>query len=571
MNIRVRNSFSEALGYNLLALLFFILLTSAVSFLLHLSVSAAILPVSLILASIFTYLFIAKGKCFLYSLLTVILILIFSCLVSGLIYDTTYDSYSYHYNAVVMMSKGWNPFYETPWNDSMWNRHYAKGLEIMQSAVLALTGNLQSSKSINLMFILSAASIAWFTIGKVFPAVSCRWKIAIVIMMVANPVVLSQMTTAYNDYMLWIETVLLCCSFLLIWKDGRDITYYSLLLMVFVIGINSKFTHFYYLGMQCIFFAVWCCLAKRFYIVGRGVVTLLLAVLIGGLLIGFNPYIINTVEYGNPCYPLVGGDVDIMTRNTPEMYMHSNRVTNFFMSLLSTDDVPWAYLNGNTDLSDCLKCYSVDARVNGFGLFMLPLILLGIVLMFCNRASWKWWIVYIFCLALGFSFEQSWWARYVPFIWALVIIPVLNFTAEDNGSRKLLKNIMAVTMFALVVINAVIATGGSLITRCRYTCYINYIVDAQKKSGKPVKVAGMNYTMRQIFDERGVDYVEYEDAHLLKDSSNLFVLYYLYYPIFAELPEEDYPSLYEPPESKWDKLMNLPARKYDPTHHDEKP
>lgn len=557
------NSFSEALGVNLLALLFFILLTSGVSFILHLSISAAIFPISLILAGGFTYMFIARGKVLFYSLLSVIFLFLFSCLFCSLIYDSTYDSYGYHFNSVVMMVKGWNPFYEVPWDGSIWNRHYAKGLEIMQGAVLAITGNLQSTRCVNFLFVLSAASLTWYTLGEVFPMVSRWWKIAIVIMVVANPVVICQMTTAYNDYMLWIETVLVSCSFLLIWKHGHMIKPYLLLLMVFVIGVNSKFTHFFYLGLECLFFAIWCCCAKRYYIVMRGVMTVLLAIVVGVIVIGFNPYIQNTVEQGNPFYPLLGGNVDIMTGNTPAIFKESNRVTNFFKSMFSIGDMPWAYLNGKFNLYECLKCYSVDSRVNGFGLLMLPIVLSGVVLMFCNKASWRWWIVYIFCIIMSFSFEQSWWARYVPFVWALVIIPVLNYAADNNGISNMLKKGLAIGVFSLVLINASLATAVSLMARYSYTSYINYIIKSQKESGKPIRVGIVNYSFRQIFDEKGVAYKEYRNEELTSNCSHLFMLYdFCNDNIIIELPAEDYPELYHVPESTLERIINLPNRKY---------
>lgn len=566
MKVKIDNSFSEALGGNLLALLFFMLLTSGISFLLHLPISAAILPLSLILSGAFTYMFIARGRVLLYSLMSVILVLLFSCLICSVVYDSTYDSYGYHFNSIVMMVKGWAPVYEVPWNGSIWNQHYAKGLEIMQADILSFAGNLQSTRAVNFLFVLSCVSLTWYTLGEVFPSVSRLWKMIIVFMVFANPVVICQMTTAYNDYMLWPEMAILCCSFMLIWKHDGLVTPYLLVLMIFVIGINSKFTHFYYLGVECLFFAIWCGFAKRYYIVLRGVMTVLLAVVVGVFVVGFNPYVLNTVQQGHPFYPLLGGCVDIMTDNTPSIFAGSNRIANFFKSMFSIGDEPWAFFSGNVNLYDCMKCYSVDSRINGFGLLMAPMILLGVILMFCNKASWRWWLVYVFCLVMGFSFEQSWWARYVPFIWALVIIPVLNYAVRDNGIGKVFKKTIAVVVLTFVVINASLAVAVSLMARYSYTSYINYIVNSQKKSGKPIKVSNMNYAFCQIFDENGIDYEEFRSEELVKDNYHLFVLYDLCDDnIIAELPPEDYPALYDEAESTLDKLINLANHKYQPS------
>lgn len=314
MKRTVKNRFSEALGACSLALLFFMLLLSGCSFLLQLHINSAILPSSYILALCVTYAFFARGKAFLLASLTTLLTLIGSAIVCSLIYDNSYDTYGYHYNVVVMLVKGWNPVDSLPWDGSLWSQHYAKGLEMMQAAILAFTGNLQSTKCVNFIFVLAAASLAWSAIGKVFPTVSRLWKTTIVIMLVSNPVVICQLTTSYNDYALWVEMVIMTCALLLIWENSKTISPYLLLSMVFVIGINTKFTHFYYLGMECLFFAAWCLCTKKYFIILWGAVTVISAVLVGTLLVGYNPYVSNTAGYGNPFYPLLGGSVDIMSQ-----------------------------------------------------------------------------------------------------------------------------------------------------------------------------------------------------------------------------------------------------------------
>lgn len=564
-----KNSFSGALGIFLLALLFFMQLVSGVALLLHIRVNMAIFPISMVLAGGLAYLLSARGKVLLYSILSAILLIVCSCAICSLIYDSTYDSYSYHYNSVVMMAKGWNPVYEAPWNGSIWNQHYAKGLEVMQAVVLTFTGDLQSTKCVNLMLVFASASLVWFTLGEIFPRISRLWKMAIVFMVIANPIVICQMTTAYNDYMLWPETVLLTCSFLLTWKNPRMVMPYLLLMMTFVIGINSKFTHFYYLGIGCLFFASWCLCAKRYNMILPDVVTVLCALVIGIFTIGFNPYVLNTVGYGNPLYPLLGSDIDIMTYNTPEMYQDSNRFLNFLMSLLSIGDTPWSFFTGGFTLSECLHTYTMDSRTNGFGIFMAPILASGVILMVCNKASWRWWVIYVFFLSIGFSFEQSWWARYVPFLWALVIIPVLNYAVDNRHARKSCqrtKRILALLILSLVFVNASLAAAVSLMSRYSFTAYINCIIESQKKSRKPIKVTNMNYTFHQIFKENGVDYEECELKQIADNSDNLFTIYALYKAdVVALLPEEDFPELYLEPTTLMEKLIDFPKRKYDPT------
>lgn len=561
------NRFSAATGGTLLAFLFFMLLTEGFSFLLHLPVNGVILPLSLVLASLFCYLYIARGKVLIYALVTVIALIVSSCILFSFLYDSAYDSYGYHFEAVVMMEKGWNPVFEIPWNESVWNQHYAKGLEMLQAAVFAFTGNLQSTRCVNVLLVAAMASLSWFTLAEVFPSVSRLRKAAIVIMIIANPVVICQLTTAYNDYMLWPETVQLCCSFLLIWNNERELFPYLILLMAFVIGINSKFTHFFYVGLECLFFALWCVFSKKKHILLRGVVTVLLAVFIGIVIVGFSPYILNSVGYGNPFYPLLGGHADIMTENTPAIYEGSGRIVNFVKSMLSIGDAPWAFFCGEFAAYDVLQCYSVGSRVNGFGIMMAPLLILGLILMIFNRASWKWWAVYVYCLVVSLAFDQAWWARYIPFLWALVIIPVMNYAVKHGSPERKSPGaggILAGLIFVLVILNATLAGAVSLVARYSYTAYINYVIDAQKESGVPIKVCNLNYSFRQMLDEKGVEYEEFTLEELPDESDCLFALFDFgdQWSIIAELPPEDYPALYENRGGIMGKITNFPNRRF---------
>ena len=92
--------------------------------------------------------------------------------------------------------------------------------------------------------------------------------------------------------------------------------------------------------------------------------------LVAGLcLLGYNPYVINTLEYGSIVYPLGGAsaDIDIMTGNTPAMYVGCNRFGNFFKSLLSVGDTSWALLNGGVTPGSLARAYSSDMRVMASG------------------------------------------------------------------------------------------------------------------------------------------------------------------------------------------------------------
>lgn len=564
------NDYAEGLGTALLALLFFMLLFCSITFIIMQPINFVQFPLSLLCSLAWVYMLVARGRVFLKIVLTTLGIIAGSILFCSFVYDTGYDSYSYHLNIVANMVHGWNPFFEDPPDNSLWARHYAKGMEMMQAVVFGFTRNIQSVRCVNFILACAAASVAWYTLKRVFRRISYTWRWCIVCLIFANPVVLSQLTTAYNDYALWLEIVILAASFLLMYYDDLDTTAYIWMFFIFSIGITTKFTHFFYLGILCIFFAVWCILTRQYFIVKAASSFISVSVALGIVIMANNPYLTNFVDYGNPFYPLLGRYVDIMSQNTPEMYIDGGRITNFAKSLLSVGNEEWGSLTGGFSLNDFVQTYSYDARVNGFGILMAPALIASFVLMLLNKASKQWWIVYIFCLLMAFCFDQAWWARYVPFIWALIIIPILYYAnscfGEYEVKRKLsAKRIIASLVVVIVMSNALMAIAISLTARASYTSYLNYIAAAQKASGKKIRVANFNSSFRETFDDLHINYENYPSDSLLKSPDKLYTICnFIKSPVIAELPPEDFPALYDAPKGIWGKVCDFSKRRYHP-------
>ena len=371
-----------------------------------------------------------------------------------------------------------------------------------------------------MIFIFSAAFIGWHALSLAVPSVGRKWRMAVLSVAVCNPVVISQMLSAMNDYALWVETMLLASCFVMMWKRPAEWLPYLLVFFTVAIGINTKFTHFFYIGLECLFFALWCAVYRRWTILRRGCVAVGAAIL-AGVLLGYNPYVINTLDYGSPVYPLGGSahTVDIMSGNTPDIYLGDNRFVNFAKSLLSVADSPWALLNGNITSGGILRSYSQDMAVNGFGVFMPLMMLLGVALMWMVRAKTRWWVLYLFVLGMALCFEQSWWARYIPFLWMLVVLPLILALDSERFYHSPV-HCAAVVLTALALVNGVLSLGAALSSRLSYTAYINYVFD----SHAVIRVTPLTYGLRQQFDERGVRYNECLNADSLDYSSGEYFL-----------------------------------------------
>ena len=61
-----------------------------------------------------------------------------------------------------------------------------------------------------------------------------------------------------------------------------------------------------------------------------------MALIFSVCIIGFNPYVTNTINNGNPLYPLAGKDkIDIMTPNTPASFRYDGQFEKLIKSLLA--------------------------------------------------------------------------------------------------------------------------------------------------------------------------------------------------------------------------------------------
>lgn len=555
------NKMSLSLGIIFILFLFYTCVLSSLYFIYDIGLNSWVAPFAFGLSCVSSYFIIGKKDFNPGSILVALIYMISTIALCGLIYDSTFDSIGYHYDTVVMMAQGWNPFVSQPWNDNIWAMHYAKALEMMQASIMALTGNLQTVKCINFIFLASALSLLWYTLQVAFVKISNKWRIILVLSAAANPIVIWQMLSGYNDYALWLETIVLLCSFVLCLKNQQRAFPYVLVFVVFSLSINTKFTHFFYLGIECIFLAVWCCCFNYLKVLKYSCVAVVSAVVVGVAILGYNPYVINTLEYGSPFYPLGTDDVDIMTGNTPAMFNYGGRLVNFVKSLLSERECAWSLLNGNVSIDGIRSMYSGDMKINGFGVLMAPILVLGFVIMVCSNVPFKYWIVYISVFALSLSFEQSWWSRYIPFIWLAVILPLLLsfYYGRLNKFQSILR---AMTVF-LIMINGSISLAATLYSRLSYTFYINYVFDRQKESREPIKVYNLNYALRQQFSEAGVDIIELDCLSSIGNRHEIFRVFGTeYFDAVMALPEEQYPQLYEEPLTLRDRMGRYGLRKF---------
>ena len=284
-----------------------------------------------------------------------------SIYLNGKVVDTSYDGNAYQKAIVGLLKDGWNPIYESSedFDESnehkiylkesghyLWVDHYAKASHIYQANIYALTGNIESGKSINTLSIISLSLILFSLMALHFKKV--LFPLFFTICAITPSFVCAQFLTNYIDLLVYIYLLLLILSlFYLDYNEQKRIgfvIYLSCLLML----INIKFNSFAYAGLYCLGYYIYFIvklkkgiLNKKFFWKFTGISAI--GVILGVFVIGLSVYPKNLIEKGNPFYPIYGkGKVDIISMYQPASFKNMSTPKKYFISMFSkVDNIGW--------------------------------------------------------------------------------------------------------------------------------------------------------------------------------------------------------------------------------------
>ena len=423
-----------------------------------------------------------------------ILMIILSLFVNGKIRDFTFDGNTYHKATIGLLKEGWNPLYETSSefdnsrkekiyiensSSELWTDTYARASHIFQANAYALTGNIESGKSINTLSILAlfivVLSYLSLRLNKVL------FPLFFSICVISSAINCAQYLTMYIDFFVYIFLVFLILSFFIIefskTKEEKNIGLYIYILSLLMM-INIKFNSFAYAGLYCLAFYVYYIiklkkgkLEKKFFI--EFTCLSALTVIIGVFVIGLSVYPKNFVQNGNPFYPLYGENkVDIITNNQPEEFEGKGTLEKYFISMFSqaanmskSSHEKTKYKIPFTFTYEELKAVKAsDTRISGngvmfSGIFVLSLLLVLLLSKKVYKNNKK---LFIICsITLGVSLfillilSESWWARYFPQTYFLVLVSILYLYVLHNKKTNVILGIFII----LVLINNFITFG----------------------------------------------------------------------------------------------------------------
>lgn len=509
--------FTKIIVYSVATLLFY----SAIIFILggNLGPSLGIFSLSILSVLIFIcwefhrFRQVPFTKVILFSLAFLSFLAFLTFLISK-IYDKSWDGMAYHQIAISELANGWNPFYETlPYSSqesiyfdrlivlNLWVNHYAKGLEIFSAILYGVGGSIESGKVFNLfLFLVSFSSVfsLLLKIGRI------KWFYALLIAIAAafNPIVVNQLFSYYLDGAVGALLLILLVVFINILINKTDLSEYFSLAAVLIILINLKFTGLVYAGLFGFAFFIFLLFKKDYVILYRFLGFAVPTGLVAVILIGFNPYIKNTLENGHPFHPLAGKNkVDIISINIPVQLKDANAAEKFLASTFSRSDnfdnrnesdrikfkIPFTF-----NIEEVKAFASEGIRLGGFGVLWSGIFILTIVMCILNFFSVKGKNDRVYLMAFVatvlvsvFINPESWWARYVPQFWFL---PVILCTFLLYLSKNKIFRGVALASLLILILNSALVAGMYSYSALVTTLKANQELRSMKKSEGPVTV-----------------------------------------------------------------------------------
>ncbi len=414
------------------------------------------------------------------------------------LYSPGDDDYGYHIWAVWELANGWKPF-ETA-NDNIWLDSYPSGIYVLESYIVATTKLLLSGQSltIGLIVVVALQSFAFFD-QHIAPHLNRFRTIAGLIfsaLIVANPVVLLQVMTHYVDaplYLMGAGLILflladtfqpnkldklgaICCILLMV--NTKSAALYFTPLIVIAAFISSLVLDPEKQGF----------ITRAFNWVIRKGAGYALVFFFGVLVIGYKPFVTNYLDHGKVLYPAVD---QIMKGNVPENILTLPAPVKFVYGIGAVTGesywptpfhAPISVKVPGTFSIDEFKHLRYDTRRGGFGpLFSFALI--------ASVLAWTAAIVsrprmsapairkagaigtLSLVLLVGCAFfPESWWARYVPFVWmSTVLFAASSLVVTGKGVAIHASRICVILSVAAFSLCVLAATGGAL--RQNYKTY----------------------------------------------------------------------------------------------------
>lgn len=520
-------SYSLLLGSTLLAFMFFILLLVSLGFMISLPILGGTIWAAVFCTFFYAYIatkFYCKEKTSTVFpklcgvSVAMVLVLMY---VSGLFYDITYDGQVYHQEAIIKLADQWNPVHEYLTKERAHSavllNHYAKGPWIYEAALYKVTGHIEQSKMFNFLLII-ASFLLTLSALKHTGRFTDKQSIGFSGLMALNPVSIYQALSFYIDGQL--ASTLLCLfasAYPLVTKPDKLVL--CSLVMSIALAVNIKFTGVVYVvaTLGLVMGWLWVLNNKHLYntVIKTGIIGLFVAICI----IGYNPYITNTIYYGHPFYPLYGGGqtMDIMTANSPIGFMEMNPVKKLYVATFSRSsnkfdtEKPVLKIPFTVVKQEMIPfVHGADVRIGGFGpWFSGIVVLVGMIGLLLYRKKNKYHAygagVIASIMVTVLINPEAWWARYVPQLWLVpIVVAAVAWIDDAKGIRYL-----GAALASAAIINIAIISYPYLLGNYYCTQALDQELQQVTAVGRPLNVYFGVFTSNYLrFQRWGIEYVD---------------------------------------------------------------
>lgn len=445
------------------------------------------------------------------------------------LYDTSWDGQWYHAEAILQLMNGWNPFKDAlPAGaaDSPQLRFYTKGSWIAAAALNTFLGNIEAGKALHLTLMLaswlfSLAAVSTFT-GLAWP-----YKVMVSLVMAISPVSICQMFTYYVDGQL--SSLLISAVSLLILLERRpDRVLMATLMLVVVLTIDVKLSGAVYIGIITIGYWLWYVLAKRERWRELGI-WLLSGGVVGGVLIGFNPYVTEFLSryYANRLAVSVPGALSVLkigvNGDAPPNFSGKGSFEQLLISLFSRSEVlfwsperPSRFKLPFTVSQDEIQVFwAPDVRTGGFGpLFSGALILSLLILLtyiWKYRHAFKDNVALLLLIALtilsAMPNPMMWWARFAPQFW--MVPPIAGLIGFSFAPHARIRSLALVLFLTLSINNLMVATTNLRATRRASQTVAGELNQLQGKAEAIAVQFQHSAATRYRLQQQGIRFVEF--------------------------------------------------------------
>ncbi|QLE86094.1 hypothetical protein FLM48_14075 [Shewanella sp. Scap07] len=394
---------------------------------------------------------------YLITLITSLLLTL--CLVFAIyIQDFNFDSRAYHLPASIQILEGWNPVkeIEAPVINLLQIESFPKGQWYVNAASIGFFDSIEAGKFTHVLYVFSCLFFLYFVCRKLGRGIFFSGFVSIVGAL--NPVALAQLGANHVDGPVGsLLTILLVGMYSQI-RSKKTLEEFLIMIIASILLASIKTTALIYV---CLFwFTFFCVDLFRTEQIKKHVITwckLGLPLVAFVILINWNPYVTNTILKGNPIFPVLS-ETSILKRP------YLDEVNRFESFLISHTSAP-VMLSANSgsiteqwrspyqweNIKNNYFNPTLGRTIGAFGPFWIVLFLVSLSCLI--RSSFAFKSVIFFTLFITFIHSEGWHARYVPFLWAVAPLLMLESSFWKKSQYQYIFGFIATISLATFLVS----------------------------------------------------------------------------------------------------------------------